>query len=77
MNTAAIHSLVRQALREDRAAQDITTLSLIPARQFASARIIYRQEGTVCGHRLAREIFRKLDPVVSYKALINDGEEAA
>lgn len=77
MNTAAIHSLVRQALREDRAAQDITTLSLIPARQFASARIIYRQEGTVCGHRLAREIFRKLDPGVRYKALIKDGEEAA
>ncbi|MCA9403848.1 MAG: carboxylating nicotinate-nucleotide diphosphorylase [Candidatus Omnitrophica bacterium] len=77
MNTAAIHSLVRQALREDRAAQDITTLSLIPARQFASARIIYRQEGTVCGHRLAREIFRKLDPGARYKTLVKDGEEAA
>lgn len=75
MNTATIHSLVRQALREDQAAHDITTLSLIPARQFATAYIVYKQAGTVCGQRLAREVFRRLDPGVRYQPLARDGEE--
>ncbi len=76
MNKSVAQSLVRQALREDRASRDITTLALVPARGFASARIIYKQGGTVCGHGFAKEAFRQLDPGSRYRVLVKDGEEA-
>lgn len=76
MNKETVQRLVRQALTEDRASRDITTLTLIPARQFASGRIVFKKHGTVCGHGLARETFRQLDSGSRYKILVKDGEEA-
>ncbi len=41
--------VIRQALDEDGADYDITTLSTVPKDQLAQANIIARQEGVVAG----------------------------
>ncbi|MBZ0166659.1 MAG: nicotinate-nucleotide diphosphorylase (carboxylating), partial [Candidatus Omnitrophica bacterium] len=74
MKKPYIQTLVRQALREDQAMRDVTTLALIPQRAMATARIIFKQTGIVCGQTVAKETFRQLDSGFRYKILVDDTE---
>jgi nicotinate-nucleotide pyrophosphorylase (carboxylating) len=65
--------LIRQALEEDGAQADITTLCTVPAEQQAQASIIARQAGELAGLAVAAATFRELDPQVSVELLVEDG----
>lgn len=65
--------LIRAALEEDGAWNDITTLSTVPAGEQAEAHIIARREGVVAGLLVAAEVFRTLDPAVQVELLLPDG----
>lgn len=69
----ALHALLRQALAEDGAEADITTLSTVPAEQQARGTILTRQTGVVAGLTVAAETFRLFDPQVSVQLLVADG----
>lgn len=69
----ALHSLIFQALAEDGAQADLTTLSTVPATQQASGTILTRQEGVVAGLSIAAETFRLFDPQVETVLLVQDG----
>lgn len=69
----AVHQLIRQALLEDGAEADITTLSTIPAEQQARGTIVTRQTGVVAGLSVAAETFHLFDPQISVKLLVEDG----
>jgi nicotinate-nucleotide pyrophosphorylase (carboxylating) len=65
--------LIRQALEEDGALTDITTLSTVPAEQQAEASIITRQAGVIAGVAVAGATFRMLDEHVVIEQLCQDG----
>lgn len=67
------HSLISQALAEDGAEADITTLSTVPADQQARGTILTRRAGVVAGLRVAAETFHVFDPRISVKLLVEDG----
>lgn len=69
----AFHELVRQALAEDGAGADITTLSTVPAERQARGTILTRQEGVIAGLRVAADTFRIFDPSVEVRLLVEDG----
>jgi nicotinate-nucleotide pyrophosphorylase (carboxylating) len=69
----ALHVLLRQALAEDGAEADITTLSTVPANQQARGTILTRETGVVAGLTVAAEIFRLFDPQVDVQLLVEDG----
>lgn len=68
-----LHSLILQALAEDGAEADITTLSTVPATQRASGTILTRQTGVIAGLDVAAETFRLFDPQVDVKLLTENG----
>jgi nicotinate-nucleotide pyrophosphorylase (carboxylating) len=68
-----VHALIRQALAEDGAEADVTTLSTVPAGQQAHGTILARQAGVIAGLYVAAETFRMFDPQVSVKLLVQDG----
>lgn len=68
-----LHTLVRQALAEDGAEADITTLSTVPATQQARGTILTRQDGVIAGLMIATETFRFFDPRINVHALVEDG----
>ncbi|HEU5381746.1 MAG TPA: carboxylating nicotinate-nucleotide diphosphorylase [Ktedonobacteraceae bacterium] len=68
-----IHALIRQALLEDGAEADITTLSTVPAEQQARGSFITRQAGVIAGLPVALETFHLFDPHISVKMLVEDG----
>ncbi len=64
----------REALAEDVPAGDITTELLIPADARASAVLVARAAGVVCGLELARTVFLELDPSLDITLLAGDGD---
>lgn len=69
----SLHHLVSQALAEDGAEADITTLSTVPAAQQARGTILTRQSGVIAGLTVAAETFQLFDPQIKIQLLVEDG----
>lgn len=67
---------VREALEEDGAFNDITTIATVRSDRRARAALVARQGGTVAGIPFALETFRALDPKVSMRVDTEDGKRA-
>ncbi|GCE24859.1 nicotinate-nucleotide diphosphorylase [Dictyobacter alpinus] len=65
--------LIKQALEEDGAFADITTLSTVPEEQWSEARILARKPGVVAGIAVAVEVFHQVDERVQVQQLVKDG----
>jgi len=65
---------VRQALEEDSAFNDVTTIATVVSSRHARAKLVARQSGTVAGVPLALECFRQLDPKISIRIDAEDGQ---
>lgn len=73
LDEAAVAEIVRDALAEDRVADDITSIATVPADRSARAALVARRPGVVCGTALAVEAFRQCDPALSIRVDIADG----
>jgi nicotinate-nucleotide pyrophosphorylase (carboxylating) len=67
------YDIIRQALEEDGAYADITTLSTVPEQQSSSGSILTRQAGIIAGLAIVAETFRLFDDLVSVELLVPDG----
>lgn len=66
-------SLVRDALTEDAADNDITSIATILSERRARCAIVARDSGVIAGIPLARESFRQRDPKASVRSAVKDG----
>lgn len=73
LSTAMSSAVVRAALDEDRARDDVTTLSVVPADLRASAVLVARSPGVIAGLPLVKRAFELLDPTVTFRELSSDG----
>ncbi len=69
--------LVREALHEDEAFDDVTTLATVPPGRHARGQLVARQAGVIAGIALAVEAFRLIDPRVTVRVDVPDGVEVA
>lgn len=67
-------TLVRNALDEDCAASDITSIATIVSDRRVRGTIVAREAGVIAGIPLAREAFRQRGPNVSVRAVVKDGQ---
>ncbi|HEY4956025.1 MAG TPA: carboxylating nicotinate-nucleotide diphosphorylase [Gemmatimonadaceae bacterium] len=67
-------TLVRNALKEDCASSDITSIATVISDRRSRCTIVAREAGVVAGIPLARETFRQRDPNVSVRAVVRDGQ---
>ncbi len=65
--------LVRAALEEDGAHEDITTRALVPANSIAHAVIRAREDGVVCGLTGVLATFREVSPRLVFTRMVEDG----
>lgn len=70
---AFIQSQVKLALLEDIGQQDLTA-DLIPADTSAKARLITRQDATLCGRDWFNEVFSQLDSSIIIQWFAEDGD---
>src|SRR5690242_21873421 len=69
----ALDTLVRGALEEDGAFDDLTTIATVVSERRARAAPVARESGILCGIRLALEAFRLLSPQVATPIGGHDG----
>jgi nicotinate-nucleotide pyrophosphorylase (carboxylating) len=74
MKSEYVQSIVQLALAEDIGKGDITTDHLIPQNAQSRARLVSKADGIICGINLAREVFKTLDPQITFRALIREGQ---
>jgi nicotinate-nucleotide pyrophosphorylase (carboxylating) len=72
-----LRTAVRDALFEDRAFEDVTTLATIPASALSGATLAARKAGVVCGGPLAIEAFTQVSPHVRIDVVRSDGSVVA
>jgi nicotinate-nucleotide pyrophosphorylase (carboxylating) len=70
-----LEEIINQAVAEDIGDGDHTTLATIPADASGMARLLVKEEGILCGVRVAEAVFRKVDPELAVAVNIRDGEQ--
>src|SRR5688572_12717603 len=73
LKSAELTKLVRAALDEDQAFNDVTTIATIVSDRRARATLVARGKGTIAGLPLALEAFRQLDPKGTIRVDREDG----
>jgi len=73
---ASIANAVADALREDIGDGDLTA-QLIPVKQQSLARVITREDCTLCGQPWFDEVFRQLDPSLKIEWKTAEGEHVS
>lgn len=66
--------MVREALEEDDASNDITSIATVLSERRARARIVARRRGVIAGIPLAREAFHQRDEKASVRTTVKDGQ---
>ncbi|MDQ2931481.1 MAG: carboxylating nicotinate-nucleotide diphosphorylase [Gemmatimonadota bacterium] len=77
LSAAESTTLVRAALEEDRAFDDVTTLSVVPSLAMASALMVARSAGVIAGLPLAIAAFELLAADTECRARVHDGAHVA
>lgn len=72
-DNSAILDNVRAALAEDVGSGDITA-ALIPASAQATARVITRENGVLCGRAWVDQVFKEVDPRITLEWHAHDGD---
>ena len=67
---------VRAALREDIGDGDITA-GLIPRETLATARVITREDGVICGRSWVDTVFAEVDKSIAVEWQVEDGQAVA
>lgn len=70
-------AIIRAALAEDGADQDVTTLALVDPAAVVTAAILARHACRVAGGPVARAVFREVDPALEVELRMEDGQDAA
>jgi nicotinate-nucleotide pyrophosphorylase (carboxylating) len=73
LSPAETKSLVKQALDEDQAFNDISTLATVVSTRHVRAAVVARKDGVICGVPLACEAFRQLDKSITIRIEAEDG----
>ena len=71
----AIVAVVRAALSEDRAGEDVTTQAVVGPELSARGRLVAREAGVVSGLVVAGYVFSTLDERVAFETHVADGDE--
>jgi nicotinate-nucleotide pyrophosphorylase (carboxylating) len=74
-NLTQISHCIKRALEEDIGSGDVTTDSIVPAGASLRGRIVAKQQGVVAGLSVAREVFRKLSPDITFGANVEEGAQ--
>ena len=70
----AMKSFIALALKEDIGAGDVTSESSVPLDLVQNGYILAKEEGVVAGIAVAEEVFKQVDSLVSFNAVLNDGD---
>ncbi len=66
--------LIRLAIAEDVGNGDHSSLACIPSTATGKAKLLLKDQGILAGIRIAREVFRQIDPELKLQVFMDDGQ---
>lgn len=69
-----LQRIINTALQEDIGTGDITTESTVPPATISRAELVAKEDFVLAGIHVAEQVFKTLDPDISFEALIEDGQ---
>ena len=69
-----VDPLIMSALQEDITSEDVSTNSVMPRSCPGQAELICKQDGVICGLPVFCRVFELLDPDVSFKLEVSEGD---
>ena len=72
-----VEEVIDAALTEDAVSRDVTTQALVPPHLEGRARIQAKADGVLAGIDVARQVFARVDPSLSFQAMAADGSRVA
>lgn len=69
-----VKRIVRLALEEDIGTGDVTTEAVVPEGTLASAEVMAKEDGVLCGIPVAMLVLAEVDPRIQATPLVADGE---
>ena len=73
LTPAVLAAVVKVALEEDRAFEDVTTIATVVSDRRIRSRLVAREAGVIAGIPLAVEAFHQLDPKIAIRIDVEDG----
>lgn len=73
MTIPNLKAIIKTALKEDIGVEDITSKALIDPNIKVQADIIIKSKGIACGVPVVREVFKAINPRLTFRPLLNDG----
>ena len=73
LNPDLVRQVVKQALEEDGAFQDVTTLTTVPSDQHGRGVFLAKEAGVLAGLPLIHAAFEALDPSIEVRSTLADG----
>ena len=74
LNLRALDPLIELAFEEDIGIGDITTEATVPPTQTGIGTLIAKSEGVVAGLPVAERVFEKLDPTLTFRTRVKEGD---
>ncbi len=72
-----LENIISAALNEDLREGDHSANACIPESATGKARLLVKENGVLAGVRVAQEVFRQLDPSLTFSQQINDGDKVS
>ena len=74
LNLRSLDPLIELAFEEDIGIGDITTDATVPPTQMGIGTLLAKSEGIVAGLPVAERVFEKLDPTLTFRTRVKDGD---
>ena len=75
INPEYLNTFIDNAFKEDIGDGDHTSLACIPSIHEGKAQLIIKEKGVLAGVKVARQIFRRFDPLLKITVFKHDGEK--
>ncbi len=73
LHDASVIRLIQIALHEDIGTGDITSESIFSEDSLAGATVLAKQDGVICGLRIAELVFQDLSPDINWQSFVAEG----
>ncbi len=73
----SLHETIALAVKEDIGNGDYTSMACVPENAFGKAELLVKEKGIIAGVEIAKKIFAYIDPTLSVRDFIPDGNEIA
>lgn len=77
LNKGRVDTIIRFALKEDTGTGDVTSEAVLDKNLSINTVVLAREKAVVCGMKVLEAVFAAVDPSISFRPMVKDGDAIA